>query len=537
MKTLSCAVILACYVVPAYAQEVVRGCTSPPTTFGKTWYIDPVNGKTALAGGNGSQAHPWNSLQAVFAAGTGYTYPLLTTASYKHVEVTNAATGAWAYVFGPGPGSGPIAPGDEILLMSGNYGVINVGYSGVEISNPYFVTIAAAPGQTPVLSSLTIWSTTKMQFNGIKVQGLASVSALPLIQIRDQGGSLQTSDLVFENMTLSSQDDVSGWTQAQWIANARTGFNAQSSAGGAYTKCVSMTGSHITNVRTGAGLTANNSIFSGNEIDHFGDDGIDFAASDLYITKNYIHDAINIGDSNHPDAMQGQIGAALPGVVNNYQYILIDSNRIIRQTDPHLQWPNFLQGIDAFDADWTYVTVTNNVVVTSACSGINFSSLHAGKIMNNTVVADGLLPTAGCVPIVSIGDKTHEGTSSSGSVLRNNLASGVNVYNLDPGVTADHNVGISSGSGVVFVYYVNGVGRFFGTPGGTYASGVIASGGPVAEFGPTNWNPSTLTFNVELQAGAQAIGAGTATGAPGVDIMGVARNPQQPDAGAYSYPQ
>ena len=156
--------------------------------------------------------------------------------------------------------------------------------------------------------------------------------------------------------------------KAQWVANARTGFWALSSAGGTNTKCISLTGSHITNVRTGAGLLANQLLFSNNQIDHFGDDGIDYGASNLAITHNNIHDNLDIGDGNHEDAMQGVIGVLAPGVaVNNFQNILIDSNLIVRQTDPELAFPTYLQGIDAFDSDWTNMTVTNNVVITSAC--------------------------------------------------------------------------------------------------------------------------------------------------------------------------
>ena len=74
MKTLSCAVILLlCYVFPAHAQLVPTNCATPPSMFKNVWYIDPVNGATVAAGGKGTQAHPWNSLQAVFSAQTGYT--------------------------------------------------------------------------------------------------------------------------------------------------------------------------------------------------------------------------------------------------------------------------------------------------------------------------------------------------------------------------------------------------------------------------------------------------------------------------------
>ena len=138
----------------------------------------------------------------------------------------------------------------------------------------------------------------------------------------------------------------------------------------------------------------NNSMLSHNEIDHFGDDGIDYGANNISITHNYIHDNFDIGDGNHEDVMQGQNGPLLRGVpYNHFSNILIDSNLVIRQTDPKLAFPTYLQGIDAFDEDWTNVTVTNNVIVTSACWGIFFSSVHNGKIINNTVVADGLLPT------------------------------------------------------------------------------------------------------------------------------------------------
>src|SRR6201999_3830282 len=101
-------------------------------------------------------------------------------------------------------------------------------------------------------------------------------------------------------------------------------------------------------------LFASQLLFSNNQVDHFGDDGVDFAASNLAITKNNVHDNVNIGDGNHEDAMQ-------------------------RQIDPALSFPTYLQGISAFDADWTNVKVTNNALVTSGASwGIAFSSIHNG---------------------------------------------------------------------------------------------------------------------------------------------------------------
>ena len=152
------------------------------------------------------------------------------------------------------------------------------------------------------------------------------------------------------------------------------------------------------------------------------------------------------------------------------------------------------------------------------------------------MVADGLIALPGnCTPSVSIGDKTHEGSSSNKVVVRNNLANQIYVDNLDSGVEMDHNVAIIPAD---LSFYVNNIIQYYRNVG-TYSNGVnianiIPAGGPAAEF--VEFNPSTLTYNLELKASAPAIGAGTATGAPTVDILGVRRTAPY-DAGAYSYPQ
>src|SRR3984957_326222 len=76
----------------ARAAQVYPGCAVPPTTFNHIWYIDPVNGKTPAAGGNGSQIAPWNSLQGVVSATkqSGYSYPMLSTVPYDHYPQKNA---------------------------------------------------------------------------------------------------------------------------------------------------------------------------------------------------------------------------------------------------------------------------------------------------------------------------------------------------------------------------------------------------------------------------------------------------------------
>jgi hypothetical protein len=527
VKTLSSALFLLLSLVlsaPVEAQPpVYPGCSVPPSVPRRDWYIDAVNGSDTT--GTGSKTAPWQTLQPVVSSVNGAS-PRLSTIPYHHRD----ATGAW--VVAPNPRA-PIQPGDTIWLMSGNYGVISIGSYHDAVTNPEFVTIAAGEGVQAVLSTLFLVATNNWYFSGLTVRSLkTSADNKALVTVTDGGSSYSTSNIVFGNMTIESKANIADWSQAYWLANGREGFNAYGSSGGENTSCISMFDSHITNVTNGVQLFASQSMFTNNEIDHFGDDGLDYAASNLSITNNYIHDNNNLGDGNHEDAMQGQIGFLPAGAaVNYFSNILIDSNTIIRQVDPNLAYPTYLQGIDAFNEDWTNVTVTNNVIVTSACWGIVYASIHDSMIANNTVLNDGLIPMSGnCAPTVAIEDKTPESVSSSNSILRNNLANALEVYNLDPGVQMDHNVSVSTKGNGYLSKYDDGIISYFSAPGDYARDNSIDSGGVAEEF--REFSPSTLTYNLELKSGAQAIGAGVATGAPTVNILGYTRTVPY-NAGAY----
>jgi hypothetical protein len=512
----------------ARAAEIYPGCAQPGPT-GKVWYIDPVNGKTPAAGGDGSQTAPWNSLTGVlsFKFPPGYTRPLLSSVPYYHV-----AEGKRVYVADQ-LGSPPVHPGDTIELMSGDYGDIVIGDYSKQVVNPSFVTVEAAPGQTPVFSTLYIRSTNKWVFKGIQVQSLLGTNnnKLSLVTVTDQGAALPTSDIILQNMQISSADSTDGWSKEQWLARLRViGILAQGSDHGANTTCVSVTDSHISKVIFGAEVMANNMLFSGNEIDRFGDDGIDYAASNLLIAKNYIHDDLDLGNGAHMDGMQGY-----PGSFSN---VVIDSNRIIRQTDPKLPFPTYLQAIDAFDGDWTNLTVTNNVVATSSCWGIFYGSVHGGKIINNTVVDDGTdagtKNPAGkvvCRPAITVGDKTHQGSPSNDVIIRNNIANHLTIYNLNPNMTMDHNICLGIDGKCQIITYVNGKPDWGTVKPGIYRDRNIIDGrGPRSMF--VNFDPAKFVFDLRLKPGAPAIGAGNPEGAPPIDVTGAPRR-SPVDVGAY----
>jgi hypothetical protein len=521
----------------ARAAEVYPGCAQPGPT-GKVWWVDAVHGKTPAAGGDGSQTAPWNALTGVlsFKLPPGYTRPLLSSVPYFHVVDRKRV-----YVEDL-LGSPPVQPGDTIKLMSGNYGDIVIGDYLQQIVNPSFVTVEAAPGQAPVFSTLYIRSTNKWVFDGVKVQSLFGTNnnKQGLVTVTDQGPAHPTSDIILKNLQISTADETEGWTKEQWVAQGRTGYREVGSPGDGtngvpYTTCVALTGSHISNVRFGAILMGNNSMLSHNEIDHFGDDGIDYGASNISITHNYIHDNFDIGDGNHEDVAQGQNGPLLRGVAyNHFSNILIDSNLAIRQTDPKLAFPTYLQGIDAFDEEWTNVTVTNNVVVTTACWGIFFSSVHNGKIINNTVVADGSMPTPGnCKPLVAVGDKTHQGPSSSDNIIRNNIANGLSIFDPDPNMTMDHNICLGINGKCQIVTYENGKPNWGVFKPGMHGDHNIIDGrGAGGMF--VNFDPAKFVYDLRLRPEARAIGAGNSAEAPPVDITGAPRAGRV-DIGAYQH--
>ena len=212
----------------AQAAELYPGCAQPGPT-GKVWWVDPVNGKTPADGGDGSQAHPWNALQGVlfFKFPQGYARPLLSSVPYYHV-----VEGKRVYVADQ-LGSPPVQPGDTIMLMSGDYGDIVIGDYSKQVVNPSFVTVEAASGQTPVFSTLYIRSTNKWVFKGIKVQSLlgANNNKLSLVTVTDQGAALPTSDIILQNMQVSSADSTDGWTKEQWVAQRRSAYREAGTAG------------------------------------------------------------------------------------------------------------------------------------------------------------------------------------------------------------------------------------------------------------------------------------------------------------------
>jgi hypothetical protein len=287
---------------------------------------------------------------------------------------------------------GVIRPGDTVWLMSGDQGAVKLqGYYGaglVGYANADFISVAAAPGQTPILRSLEILGGSKWVFRGITFQSLndtaSFIGARPapkdhwLISLSGPHG-----DIVFDGNHLQSSNDVSKWSMDDWRRKRASGIADE---GG---NCITITGNSFKNV--GFGILTQNSdrvLIAGNSINYFSDDGIDYGSSDMLIEHNRITNSIEDGDLMHRDGMQGQPGKPWTELAEVHN-ITIRDNLVIRVTDRNLAHPGALQGIDAFDGVWNNVEVSGNTVIVDEGHGISYYGVHGARITNNIVLGDG----------------------------------------------------------------------------------------------------------------------------------------------------
>jgi parallel beta-helix repeat protein len=430
----------------ASAGTVYTGCAAP-TTPKHVYYSDPVNGSMA---NDGSQAHPWGSLSAMVAAGK--------------LPPTTGAT---------------VVSGDQIILLSGDHGSLSLNNA----VNSDFISIQAAPGQTPVLGGITIYGGSHWAFSGLTIQNLNNGGYT--FGVRYSG-----DNFVFANGTILSQPDVSTWTQADWRQKALYyGVNGQGN-------CLAITNNTMRNVKFAVGVGGSNVLVRGNTIDHFGDDGIDFAQgtdagtiSNIELSRNIITNNLDIGDDNHNDGMQGWVLNGTTGT-----NVLIDSNLVIAQTDPTLPWASTMQGISEFDGAWDGIQIINNVVIATAYHGIALYGAHNSTIINNTVFGN-FVAANGDVNETWIGVFDRSGSPPVNVVVRNNISS---LYSLvGTGVTADHNVLTTN---------------------------------PQTNF--VQFNRTTFQYDLHPAPGSAQLGYGSTQLAPAYDITGAQRVPTV-TAGAY----
>ena len=170
-----------------------------------------------------------------------------------------------------------------------------------------------------------------------------------------------------------------------------------------------------------------------------------------------------------------------------------------------------------------YVSANGGFVQNNICyhnAGWGICSFHGEKnwtISNNTVFENG----AGIL-IASGGTGVGTGTGDNNTVSNNII-----VYNLRYGIddrdqVGTHNVYLNN------CIYNNGSGASNLSSGNTLQNTLVSN--PMF----VNWQADG-TGDYRLASGSPCIGAGTATGAPATDFLGVTR-PNPPSIGPYEYP-
>jgi hypothetical protein len=492
------ALLIAAAAQTAGSSPVYPGCASPaPVAGGSSHYVDPMHGSMS---GDGSREHPWRTLQEVVADGLISTTP---------PRARKGFTGLFQ-----GKPAGVIRPGDTVWLLSGDQGEVKLqGYFGKELEgykNSEFITVAAAPGQTPVLRKLEILGGSRWAFRGLTFQSLNDTGQFAAGATTGKDYWLVAllgphDNIVIDGDHFQSAGDVSRWTNDDWVRKRASGVVDE---GG---ECVAITNNSLRNVGFGMQTQSSNKVLIDNNIiNYFSDDGIDYGSSNLLITHNRITNSIEDGDGFHRDAMQGQ-----PGKPYNAQAvaenIAIKDNVVIRLTDPALAHPGWLQGIDAFDGVWNNVEVSGNIVIVDAWHGISYYGVHGAHIFNNIVLGDGdrVLPcgsAATCAGKAAIVDRTavpaiviHSSKINQPStkvVVENNITTGLRIDPKSPEVIVRNNLCLLTQGKCQVQMLMDGRMQWVGSPGVYGDHNVTADFDARALF--TTYDTTRLAYDLKL---------------------------------------
>ncbi len=434
------------------------------------FYVDPVNGSMS---GDGSQAKPWKTLEAVVAAN------LIESQKWKTLPYASGDT------LVPKNQGAPVKAGDTIYLLGGYHGAVTL--QGYYNASP--ITIAAAPGQKPELSKVLVQAGKNWKITGLYVSPEYAPTYSPATMFTIQSHNYQgpVSDVVVDGCYLQSKADVSAWTASDWDQLSANGL----SVGG--TK-ITIRNNHLKNVNFGISVSATDSLIEHNVVDSFAGDGMRGLGDNSVFQYNLVKNCYKV-NANHDDGFQSW--STGPNGVGTGQVtgIVLRGNTIINYEDPNQPFRGTLQGIGCFDGMYVDWVVENNVIITDHWHGITFLGAKNVHVINNTVIDPNT--TKPGPPWIDIGNH-KDGTPPSGCIVRNNLVTDLN--NASSGVTADHNIVIKN-----FTDY----GKFF----------VDAAG-----------------YDLHLLQSSSAVDQGSPDLAPSIDIEGIPR-PQGAavDVGAYEW--
>jgi hypothetical protein len=445
------------------------------------FYVDPVNGSMT---NDGSQAHPWSTMQAVIDACKIHTQAYKTPWSSTVPE----------QLLDKCPG-GVVQSGDTIYLMSGYQGDLGI-YAMVNQST---ITVTAYPGQTPTFRKISLLGASNWRFSGITVnaslEDLSTWTATAIFNIENHANLGPCDHITIDNSTIYTINDSSVWTTlAQWKDNAKLGIRTQ----GEYTIIDNVT---VKNAAGGvAAQSANHSVIRNCNFDMMTGDIIGVgniypeASGDLLIEYNRLTNIIPAWEEYglHPDMMQfsSYAGSSTYPMIN----VTIRGNYVnsleLYGIHPLVANSN-VQGINGFDGLCENFVIENNIIAVNSPHGTSWYGMKNSQIVNNTVIwpIDNISYAVGYIRVYN----SKDGYISNGNIVRNNICTGVSV-NGTPAII-DHNI-----------------------------TAVVKNEHFI--------NPES--FDYRLKSTSLAINAGSVDLAPVIDIAKSNRD-ATPDIGAYEY--
>ena len=362
--------------------------------FSNTFYIDPANG---AIGNDGSEAHPWSTLQEVVDGDfiESYSYNPLPYSATSTLVIKNQ--------------DAPVKAGDTLVLKSGWHGNIYLrGYY-----NSATITVISAEGAFPTLEKLRLVACSKWKFVGMYISSEPTgiYNADNLIHIESHNWHGPSKNIEIEQCNIFSTSTP--WTVADdWVQKASDGILVNGDS-------ISIHDNILRNVKFGLMLRGENIDAFRNQITNFSGDGVRVSGSYIRVEYNTIKNAYAV-DANHDDGIQSFTTGGLT-VDNN----IIRGNIIINYEDPNQPLLGDLQGIGCFDGPYHNWVVENNLIIVNHWHGISFYGAYDCKIINNTV----LDPTPQVAPGGSwIKVTDNNGIPSSGCIVKNNVA---NSYDVD----------------------------------------------------------------------------------------------------------
>lgn len=354
-----------------------------------TFYIDPANGSGS---GDGSPANPWRTLEEVVSQNRIESFQYVTPYSAANPQLIPRNQGA------------PVKAGDTLMLLGGLHGELFLQ----NYINTDFITIMAAPGQTPILKKARFQACKYWRLTGLTVSsepyGVYIKDRLIYVESHSWQGPASHIDISDCDVFSTAEPWI---TAGDWVNKASQGIYIKGDS-------VNLINNRIRNISFGIHMVGDHIRSVGNIISNFSGDGLRILGSYDLVEGNTIKNCYDV-DDNHDDGIQSF-------TTNGYvvDHNIVRGNTILNFEDPNQPLLGPLQGIGCFDGFFNDWTVENNLISVNHWHGITFLGANNCRIFNNTV----LDPTPDITPGGSwiMIDDHKNGMPSTNCQVRNNVA-------------------------------------------------------------------------------------------------------------------